>query len=118
MYDLMNDPNPRCLKMVGYFQNYPLCAADARQLWTTRMFANYTTTPGPNDISIYLRCLPRHYHFNDKHFYESILNHTTFDRVWLFQAPECPTRLGGDPSRDGLVAGVVRLLITKYNATR
>jgi hypothetical protein len=76
LYDLMVDPNPRCLRMIGYFQNYPLCHEDARQLWTPRMFANYTDAPGPNDLSIYLRCLPRHYHFNDRHYYETILNHT------------------------------------------
>lgn len=62
--------------------------------------------------------MPRHYHFNDKTFYEVILNHTSYDHIWLFQAPECPTRLGDNPSKDGLVAGVVRLLTTRYNATR
>jgi hypothetical protein len=118
MHDLLVDPNPRCLKMVGYFQNYPLCHNDARQLWTPRMFANYTAAPGPNDLSIYLRCIPRHYFFNDKHYYETILNHTTFERIWLFHAPECPTRLGNDPSKDGAVAAVMRLLLHQYNATR
>lgn len=109
---------PQCLKFIGYFQNLPICHDDILRLWTPRLFANYTDKPGQNDISIYLRCVPRHYHFNDRHFYETILNHTTFDRVWLFYAPECPTRLGSDPSRDGLVASVVRLLIEKFNATR
>jgi hypothetical protein len=118
VYELVKDPKPRCLKMLGYFQNYPLCAEDARQLWTPRMFSNFTQKPGPNDISIYLRCLPRHYHFNDRHYYETILNHTSFDKVWLFQAPECPSRLSDNPSKDGLVASVLRLLISKYNATR
>ncbi len=141
LYDLLADPQPRCLRMIGYFQNYPLCHEDARQLWTPRMFANFTHAPGPNDLSIYLRCLPRHYFFNDKHYYETILNHTrsvheilyrcvlvafhhdiwfcySFDRIWLFHAPECPTKLGNDPARDGAVAGVMRLLLHKYNATR
>jgi hypothetical protein len=75
-------------------------------------------TPGPNDVSIYLRCVPRHYFFNERHFYETILNNTKFDRVWLFQAPECPTKLGKDPSKDGMVASVVRLLVERFNATR
>eukprot|EP01038_Epipyxis_sp_PR26KG_P004163 gene4163-5927_t len=118
LYGLLTDKKIRCLKMVGYFQNLPLCIEDARSLWTPRMFANFTNKPGKNDISIYLRCLPRHYHFNDKHFYESILNHTTFDRVWLFQSPTCPTKLSGSPEKDGLVASVVRLLTVQYNATR
>lgn len=118
LLDLIVDPKPRCVKMLGYFQNLPLCAEDAKQLWTPRMFANFTVMPGPNDISIYLRCLPRHYYFNDRNYYETILNNTNFDRVWLFQAPECPTRLGKDPSKDGLVASVLRLLITRFNATR
>lgn len=109
---------PQCLKFIGYFQNLPICHDDILRLWTPRLFSNYTERPGDNDISIYLRCVPRHYHFNDRHFYETILNHTTFDRVWLFYAPECPTRLGNDPSRDGLVASVIRLLIENFNATR
>jgi len=118
VYDIITDPKPRCIKMLGYFQNLPLCAEDARRLWTPRMVANFTVKPGENDISIYLRCLPRHYFFNDWTYYETILNHTTFDRVWLFQAPECPTRLGDNPSKDGVVAAVIRLLTTKYKATR
>lgn len=118
MQDLLTDPKPRCIRMLGYFQNYPLCATDVRRLWTPRMFSNFTLTPGPNDISVYLRCLPRHYHFNDRHYYETILNHTTFDKVWLFHAPECPTRLSNDPSKDGIIQQVVRLLIEQHNATR
>jgi hypothetical protein len=106
------------LELPGYFQNMPLCVDDTRRLWTTGLVANFTMRPGDNDISIYLRCVPRHYHFNGVHFYENILNHTSFDRVWLFQAPECPTKLGADPSKDGVIAAVVRLLVEKYNATR
>lgn len=104
--------------MLGYFQNLPLCAEDAKKLWTPKMFSNFTMKPGDNDISIYLRCLPRHYHFNDKHYYETILNGTNYDRIWLFQAPDCPTRITGNPARDGLVPGVIRMLRDKYNATR
>lgn len=85
LVSLIEDSKPRCLKMVGYFQNLPLCAEDMKKLWTPRLFQNTTQLPGDNDISIYLRCLPRHYHFNGKHFYEAILNHTSFDRIWLFQ---------------------------------
>jgi hypothetical protein len=118
LVDIIKDTKPRCIKMLGYFQNLPLCADDAKQLWTPRMFTNFTVKPGPNDISIYLRCVPRHYFFNDRNYYETILNHTTFDRVWLFQAPECPTRLSNDPAKDGAVAAVMRLLTTKFNATR
>ena len=85
LVSLIEDSKPRCLKMVGYFQNLPLCAEDMKKLWTPRLFQNATQLPGDNDISIYLRCLPRHYHFNGRHFYEAILNHTSFDRIWLFQ---------------------------------
>lgn len=118
MEDIIADPQPRCVRMLGYFQNLPLCADDARRLWTANLFRNNTVKPGENDISIYLRCLPRHYHFNNREFYENILNRTTFDKVWLFQAPECPTKLNPDPARDGIVATVIRLLTTRYNATR
>jgi hypothetical protein len=67
LLDIVSDPKPRCIKLVGYFQNLPLCAEDAKKLWTPQLFQNATTVamaPGDNDISIYLRCLPRHYHFN------------------------------------------------------
>ena len=69
---LMIDPEPRCIKMIGYFQNYPLCHNDVRQMWTPRMFSNYTMKPGANDLSIYLRCMPRHYYFNGPEFYEVV----------------------------------------------
>lgn len=118
LYNLLTDSGPRCLKFVGYFQNLPLCDDDVRYLWTERMLANFTTRPNENDLSIYLRCLPRHYHFNDRHYYETILNNTDFDHIWLFMAPECPTKLGSNPAKDGLVASVVRLLIERFNATR
>ena len=118
LIDLMTDKKPRCVKMLGYFQNLPLCSDDAKQLWTPKMFSNYTNKPGPNDISIYLRCIPRHYFFNDMNYYAMILNNTVYDRIWLFEAPECGDKLSPDPSKDGLVASVMRLLITKYNATR
>lgn len=118
LYNLITDKNPRCLKMLGYFQNLPICVDDVRRLWTARMFSNFTVTPGPNDVSIYLRCVPRHYHFNDRDFYENILDGMEFDKVWLFQAPECPTKLADNPAHDGLVAQVMRLLTVKYNATK
>ena len=118
LYDLIVDPNPRCLKMLGYFQNLPLCADDAVRLWTPRIINDFPVKPGLNDVSIYLRCIPRHYYFNNVIFYETILNNTKFDRVWLFQAPECPTRLSKNPATDGPVAAVIRLLTTRFNATR
>lgn len=33
LFDIIKDPQPRCIKMLGYFQNYPMCHEDARQLW-------------------------------------------------------------------------------------
>jgi hypothetical protein len=118
LVSLINDPAPRCIKLLGYFQNLPLCAEDTKRLWTPRLFQNATMRPGENDISIYLRCLPRHYHFNGRAFYENILNHTAFDNVWLFQAPECPNKLNENPSKDGVVASVIRLLKETYGAKR
>ena len=118
IYNLITDEQPRCIKLVGYFQNLPLCREGMRKLWTERLFANITERPGENDISIYLRCVPRHYHFNGKHFYENILNNTDFENVWLFQAPECPNNLNPDPAQDGMVAAVVRLLKEEYGAKK
>ena len=108
-WDILTDPNPRCIKILGYFQDMPLCKDDAQRLWTPRMIANFSTRPAANDISIYLRCI-RHYHFNDVSYYENILNRTSFDRVWLFQAPEC--------TRFGPAAPVLAMLKARFNATR
>ena len=116
--NLVTDKKPRCLRMLGYFQNLPLCKDDTIRLWTPRMLGENRQSPGPNDISIYLRCLPRHYHFNGPEFYDTILSYAKFDKVWLFQAPECPSKLNSDRSRDNVVQQVVRLLREKYNATR
>ena len=45
--------------------------------------------PGPNDICIYLRCLKSHYHFNSRQYYETILSRTSYDKIWVFEAPPC-----------------------------
>ena len=92
LYDMITDTNPRCIKLLGYFQNLPLCADDVRRLWTPNMFGNFTQKPGDDDVSIYLRCQPRHYHFNNKEFYDNILSRMKYDKLWLFMAPECPDR--------------------------
>ena len=106
------------LSLAGMQAGLSRSSDDAKQLWTPKMFSNFTDKPGPDDISIYLRCIPRHYFFNDANYYETILNNTVFDKVWLFLAPECPTRMSDDASKDGLVPSVIRLLMTKFNAIR
>jgi len=107
--DILTDPNPRCIKILGFFQDMPLCRDDTLRLWKPRVIANFTRRPGPHDISIYLRCI-RHYHFNNGSFYEHILDKTRFERVWLFQAPEC--------DRYGPAVSLLKILHSKYNATR
>ena len=116
--DLLNDPKPRCMKFLGYFQNLPLCYQDAKAMWRPTLFANFTHGPGPNDIAIYLRCVPRHYHFNNVEWYRSILERLEYNKVWLFQAPECPNQISSDPASDGPVAQVVRYLKEQHNATK
>ena len=35
---LLSSRNPKCVKLVGFFQNYPLlCRDDIRRLWSTRL---------------------------------------------------------------------------------
>jgi hypothetical protein len=116
--NILSDPKPRCLKFLGYFQNLPLCYKDAKKLWTPPLFANFTNGPGSNDIAIYLRCVPRHYHFNTVEWYQTILDRLKFDKIWLFQAPECPNEIGNDPARDGPVSAVIRYLKEKHNAKK
>ena len=47
------------------------------------------TMPTAEDICVYLRCLPSHYHFNSVQFYEMILNRTRYRDIWVFEAPPC-----------------------------
>ena len=47
----------------------------------------YRAKPGIDDLSIYLRCLPNHYHFNSIEYYSAILSYVTYKRIWLFLAP-------------------------------
>ena len=115
--DILSDPKPRCLRFVGYFQSLPLCYKDAKALWTPPLFANYTSGPGPNDIAVYLRCMPRHYHFNSVEWYRTIFERLEYEKVWLFRAPECPNDIGDNPSRDGPVAAVMRYLYDFHNAS-
>eukprot|EP01031_Cornospumella_fuschlensis_P044639 gene44639-54588_t len=62
LLDLLLDAKPRCLKLLGYFQNLPLCSEDARRLWTERLLGGaHAAGPAhaliqPEDISVYLRC--------------------------------------------------------------
>jgi hypothetical protein len=42
LLDIVNDPKPRCVKMLGYFQNLPLCKDDSMRLWTPRMLNQST----------------------------------------------------------------------------
>ena len=45
--------------------------------------------PSSNDMSIYLRCSFSHYVFEDGAFYSKILNGTSFNKLFIFLAPEC-----------------------------
>ena len=58
MADIIEDPGPRCVKMIGYFQNLPLCREDSRQLWTPRMIENFTVRPTTLDHFV---CTVLHY---------------------------------------------------------
>ncbi len=53
LHDLLIDKKPRCLKLLGYFQNLPLCSDDARRLWTNRLLANFTVRPGKSLSPLY-----------------------------------------------------------------
>lgn len=109
MHDLINDASPRCIKLVGFYQNLPLCNNEVKDLWAARLLAAVQTAhpddyPGENDISIYLRC-SRHYHRHSKYWYEAILNRTSFEHVWLFQSPECRAPSPND------ITGAVQIML-------
>jgi hypothetical protein len=139
--ELIHDPAPRCLKLVGYFQNYPFCADDLKKFWTPNLLAripltnhnnnnnnvglasngNISVTVEDNNLSIYLRCLPDHYMFNSVKFYQTLLSRIHYDKIWLFLAPECSVHAvtSADSSQaDGMVAKVIRMLMDEYHARR
>ncbi len=198
--ELLNDPNPRCLKLVGYFQQSVFCDEDVRALWglknipeqvslinvtdfgvlqhhphahghghghahghTSIGISGHTSAaevpvpvqvvdtavdgkiaevakllnqtellsllgnrnlqlslhdlvagqnfPRPGDICIYLRCLPSHYQFNSRLFYEIILNRTAWSRIMVFEAPPCCCK-------GGVVKEVRDFLYNELNATK
>lgn len=89
---VLNDPSrPRCLKFIGYWNNYPLCYHAVRALWQPliRSIVNSSlaSTFHPQDLSIYLRCVPNHYHFSPVSYYENIMTHTTVNKV--YPSPSC-----------------------------
>ena len=45
--------------------------------------------PGPNDLCIYLRCLPSHYMYNSIVYYKVLLERIQYDKIIIFEAPPC-----------------------------
>jgi hypothetical protein len=115
LLSILHDPKPRCLKFIGYFQDSALCKDDVRRLWTSRLFHTFPDSPGPNDISLYLRCLPSHYFFNSLTYYQAILNNTQHEKIWMFMSPDCPKKVA--KSGGNAVHQVIRYL-TSIGAQR
>jgi hypothetical protein len=115
---LLDDSRPRCVKLLGYFLPIHLCKSAMRALWMPRMLKFSTVNPyGPNDIAVYLRCHPKHYHFHLVDYYRKVFQNTTHEKVWLFLSPVCPKKLDPNPARDGPVTSVIRYFLTDLNAT-
>jgi hypothetical protein len=45
--------------------------------------------PGSNDMAIYLRCAFYTYEFEDVSFYERILDTSSYEKLYVYEAPEC-----------------------------
>jgi hypothetical protein len=173
---MMNDPKPRCLRLLGYFQQAVFCDEDVRELWglknvpkqmslinitnfgvseeatpaevkkdtvvdevvvdktkTVAKALNQTELlallgdkniqmslhdliamqdfPGPNDLCIYLRCLPSHYEFNNVVYYDTLLKRIKYDKIFVFEAPPCVVPRGK-------VVPVLNYLYKEKNATK
>lgn len=188
LIQLLSDDQPRCLKLVGYFQEQPLCKYKLRHVWSlekvlsSQSSVNYTEivhiaplqtssaksnrdqssaqntqhgitywdwfnetehsyglqrparghghsqkptefhggqvlnithlfepviasmsevlanqyVPRPMDVCIYLRCLPKHYHMNAPLYYDTLLGSMQYDRVIIFENPQCHHPLEAD----------------------
>jgi len=187
LVQMLNDPKPRCLKLLGYFQQSVFCDEDVRELWglknvpkqmslinvtdfgvlnqhsiSTDEKASSPTGdtdkevtakgseitdksngiakalnqtellsllgnkniqmslhdliemqefPGPNDLCIYLRCLPSHYEFNNMIYYETLLKRIRYERIFVFEAPPCA-------APRGRTTPVLNYLYNVMNATK
>jgi hypothetical protein len=93
--DTISDPSRRCIKLIGYFQDYPFCFKSLKTLWSKHFLRvgndSVRAMFDSRDISIYLRCETSHldYHFSSVSYYQNILNHTSYNKLWLFLAPRC-----------------------------
>lgn len=87
---ILADENPRCLKLIGYFQYNHFCYRRVRELWVQQLskYGSHSSLFDPKDIAVYLRC-HSHYHTHSKEYYENILKRTTFAKIWLFLSPTC-----------------------------
>lgn len=45
--------------------------------------------PGPDDVCIYMRCLPSHYHFNSNQYIRTVLSRMKYDHIVVFMHPNC-----------------------------
>ncbi len=121
--DIWWSKEPRCLKSVGYFQSYfhGICRDDVRQLWTGRLHNEFPLHPAKDEVGIYLRCELKHYHFNGKEYFKTILDRMTFTKVWLFLAPACMGSVKWvhniSDVRFWRFHVVINFLQTNYNAT-
>ena len=99
----------RCLKLWGFFQHVShdrpplLCPArmhkDPFKHISTHIAEHSAVAsshaqtarrlPGSRDAAVYLRCAFHHYAFEDARYFEHILNATTYDQLFLFEAPDC-----------------------------
>ena len=64
--------------------------------------------PTPNDVCIYLRCLPKHYHMNSILYYDTLLDHIDHDGVIIFENPQCSS--SGSGSHPIVVDSTVKAL--------
>jgi hypothetical protein len=85
MSAILLDDKPRCLKLVGFFQDGPMCLQSAKDLWNPRLdlIGNESLRNifHAQDISVYLRCALGHYHTHGPNYYDTILNHTSYNEV-------------------------------------
>ena len=61
---LLASRNPKCVKLVGFFQNYPLlCRDDIRRLWSTRLVGTTGDTTYRYTYSILYTCVDVRYKY-------------------------------------------------------
>ena len=88
-----------CLKLLGYFNTIPFCYHCVHKLYHIKSelstASSSLTSSSPSSLSsslaltVYLRCLPKHHHFESQDYYRNIIPFINYTSLYLLTSPDC-----------------------------